>query len=233
MSRIPIVSTISSFFSDPITLIVSLLAVVLSIGMHEYAHAFAAHKMGDDTAKNQGLMKLNPFTHIDWRGFLCMLLLGFGWGKPTPVNPNNYRNRKKGEVVVGLAGVATNFVMAFLSILLLVIFSVALPESVIRKYLLTFLLSMGTMNLTLCFFNLLPIPPLDGYGVLKETVLIGRVKLEWLWNYERYGFIVLLILIIIPNAFGLPNIMTLVRYLINWVFNGMMGLSVGIVGVFV
>ena len=227
----PLVTNLQSLIRDPASFIIRLLVIFIALSVHEFAHAFAAHKMGDNTAMNQGRMRFNPLAHFDLFGFLSMMTVGLGWAKPVPVNPNNYRKRPLGDVVVGLAGVASNFVMAFLSILLYVVLaSFVSSSSTLLGLALQFLLAMSVLNLSFCFFNLLPIPPLDGYGVLKETVLIGRVNVNRLWNFERYGWLVLIVLVVLPGWFGLPGLTSVVGWLVEHVWQGMVYLSLLICG---
>jgi Zn-dependent proteases len=229
----PFFSNIRSMMAEPISFFLSLLAVILSLSAHEFAHAFAAHKMGDDTARNNGRMTLNPLAHLDLFGFLSMMTVGLGWAKPVPVNPNNYRKRMKGEIVVSLAGVATNLILAVISIVIFALMgNIVTEEGTILSYVWDFFVTMSSMNLSLCFFNLLPIPPLDGYHVLKETVLIGRVSLDRLWKFERYGSLILAALIILPSIFNLPGLSSLLGTVVYHVWRGILSLVLSIIGLF-
>lgn len=105
---------LSSILQDPLSLLYTLPAIIIGLTVHEWAHAFAADKLGDPTAKNLGRMTLNPFAHIDLFGFLCLLVVGFGWAKPVPVNPRNFKNYRRDDIIVSLAGIAMNLVVAFL-----------------------------------------------------------------------------------------------------------------------
>ena len=96
------------------SILYTLPAVLIALTFHEFAHAYVAYKNGDPTARNLGRMTLNPLAHLDVWGFVCMLLVGFGWAKPVPVNPNNYRNYKKGELTVSLAGVTMNLIIGII-----------------------------------------------------------------------------------------------------------------------
>ena len=99
------------------SILYTLPAVLIALTFHEFAHAYVAYKNGDPTARNLGRMTLNPLAHLDVWGFVCMLLVGFGWAKPVPVNPNNYRNYKKGELTVSLAGVTMNLIIGIIGAL--------------------------------------------------------------------------------------------------------------------
>ena len=109
---------LSSILQDPLSLLYTLPAIIIGLTVHEWAHAFAADKLGDPTAKNLGRMTLNPFAHIDLFGFLCLLVVGFGWAKPVPVNPRNFKNYRRDDIIVSLAGIAMNLVVAFFATIL-------------------------------------------------------------------------------------------------------------------
>ena len=139
------------------------LAIVVAISIHEFAHALAGYLMGDTTARDAGRLTLNPLSHLDPFGSLMLLLAGFGWGKPTPYNPYNLRYPKWGPALVALAGPAINLCGAIISIAALVIVSRFLDPS---NLLIVFLLFLFNVNLMLMVFNLIPIPPLDGSQLL-------------------------------------------------------------------
>lgn len=168
-------------------------AIMVALSFHEFAHAYAAYKKGDPTAYNLGRMTLNPLRHVDPFGILMLLLVGFGWAKPVPINPRNFRNLRRDEIVVSLAGVFTNFVVAFLATGVYVL--VAFVFEVQSELVLNLLLPLVTINLSLCIFNLLPIPPLDGYHVL-ENLLIRRVNPQFFLYFERYGNFILIALLL-------------------------------------
>ncbi len=223
---------IDRFFSDPINmLMIFLLAFpgrILALSAHEFAHAWVAHRCGDDTAKVLGRMTLNPFKHLDPLGTVLMLVVGFGWAKPVPVNPRNFRHYRQDDLKVSLAGVTMNlmlFILAMVAMFFIAASALAkvpalsvnnpsgpifradymgreclfalegesyyyvplksllqmLPyasDYLIRPvfgeipgYLYTMLGYFAMTNLVLCLFNLLPVPPLDGYHVLNDLVL--------------------------------------------------------------
>jgi len=183
-------------------------AIMLALSFHEFAHAYAAYKKGDPTAYNLGRMTLNPLHHVDPFGILMLVLVGFGWAKPVPINPRNFRNIRRDEIIVSLAGVFTNFVLAFLSTGIYILAgSVLLVQNEIVMGMLWALISI---NLGLCFFNLIPIPPLDGYHVL-QNLLIRRVNPSFWVNIERYGSFILIALLFTGALTGvLSNIITAV-----------------------
>lgn len=176
-----------------------LAVLYFSISFHEYAHAWAANRNGDDTARLMGRMTLNPAAHIDFIGTVIIPLLGFffsgfrliGWGKPVPVNPLRFRNYRRGEIETSLAGPFSNFVLLVASVFLLrLVFKVAPRWDVAVE----FLKLAAVLNMVLCLFNLIPIHPLDGSHILKN--FLSREALE---VYDRlitpYGPFLLLLLL--------------------------------------
>lgn len=181
--------------------------LVFSLVAHEYAHGYAALKQGDDTALMQGRLTLNPFPHIDpWLTVIMPALLWFaskgaftfGGAKPVEVRPDRYRNYRRGDIIVSLAGVATNLVIAVISTLLFILLGLiarALPDGGEVVGLGQRMLSWGVwLNLMLAFFNLLPIPPLDGSHVLYHLLPAGLR--ERYRTFQRFGFLPLLALML-------------------------------------
>lgn len=225
------ISYIDEFFRDPKGMLIFFLLAfpgrVLALSLHEFAHAWVAHRCGDDTAKMMGRMTINPLKHLDPLGTVLMLVVGFGWAKPVPVNPRNYRNPRSDDLKVSLAGVTMNLIMFVLSLIVMtVVVALALSrvpqgtwtttgvgvfrmnylgkdalifpadntyipiaqlmrnlpyypaETLIKPvfgaipgYLYQMVGYFCMTNLVLCLFNLLPIPPLDGYHVLNDLIL--------------------------------------------------------------
>jgi Zn-dependent protease len=173
----------------PLFIVPWILAVLLAIGWHEFAHALAGYWQGDDTAQRSGRLTLNPLAHIDWMGFILLLLVGFGWGKPTPFNPYNLKFRKWGSAIVAIAGPLSNIIMVVIALLLYRLLGfAALDWSETGNLLEVFLLFMAELNLMLFVFNLIPIPPLDGSKVLfsllgpshQTTILFLETQGPWL-----------------------------------------------------
>lgn len=166
--------------------IIRSIAVLVAIIPHEMAHGFAAYLCGDETAKNDGRLSLNPLHHLDPIGTICLILFKFGWAKPVMINPNNFRNRKVGTFFVSIAGVSVNFILAIISVVLL-------KHINVNKFFLELLMNIFWFNIVLGVFNLIPIPPLDGSKLLFSFL---PLKYEYyLIRYERYGYILILLLI--------------------------------------
>ena len=155
----------------------SLPAVLIALVLHEYAHGYTAWKLGDPTSKRMGRLTLNPMAHLDPVGAVLMVLVGFGWAKPVPVDPRNFKNPRKGMALTALMGPMTNLLIAFVSAFLYLLTrkrcllaetAAVLPVVIINflYYLSLFFYVLHTLNLSLCVFNLIPLPPLDGSRIL-------------------------------------------------------------------
>lgn len=172
----------------------------ISIAVHEFAHAFAASKYGDNTAKDLGRLTLNPFKHIDLIGTVIMPIASFasgfaliGWAKPVPINRNNFQNKLKDDAVVSFAGPFSNFILAvILFLIFLVVFYFASPG----VHIINFLWYGVFLNVFLFMFNLLPIPPLDGSHIIFD--LFPNKITAGLLNLGLYGSIILLLFIYSP-----------------------------------
>lgn len=202
-------------FSDPTLFIVRFLALVYAITVHEFGHALAGSLQGDDTAKNAGRLTLNPLRHLDPMGTLVILLTGFfGWGKPTPYNPYNLKNRKYGSLIVGLAGPAMNLVsiVLFGSVFRWIYHSGSLMDTALFDFIVT----LTAINLVLMVFNLIPIPPLDGSKFLD--LLIPARNIEFKAALLRYGPMILMGVIFLDYFTGLGLLSRLFSSLLNWTF---------------
>jgi len=168
-------------------------AVFLCLTIHETCHGLAAYVLGDPTAKTRHRLSLNPLRHVDWLGLLMMFTMGFGWAKPVPVNPRYFRKPKQGMAVTALAGPVSNFLLAFLSMLISSLIYRYAPYSTGWDVLFNFFLfQLAPLSIGLGLFNLIPIPPLDGSKVL--AVFLSDRAYGWLMHYERYGIFLLLAL---------------------------------------
>ncbi len=196
-----------------VMMITRLFIVLAILPVHEFAHAWAARKLGDDTAEKMGRLTLNPFRHLDGFGAALLILFGFGFAKPVPVNPARFTNQEKrrgGMALTALAGPLSNLIMAFVSILLFAVLSAATKAFFCVDvggrtafyysqangwyYLGMFLLQFASINISLAVFNLLPIPPLDGsriFGLLFPE--------KWMYALERYSFILIIGIFMLMN----------------------------------
>ncbi len=180
-------------------LIIQAPPLLLALTLHEYAHGYVAFRLGDPTAKNAGRLTLNPISHLDPIGTIAFFFIKFGWAKPVPVNPLYFRNPRKDMLWVALAGPVTNLVLAVVSALLLrvIVFGASSlpPSQLVHAVLVPLSLMLVTsiwINLVLCIFNFLPIPPLDGSRIL--TGLLPEDLARTYSSFERYGFIIILLL---------------------------------------
>ncbi len=183
---------LSLLSQDPREFILVVVALILSLSFHEFAHAFVADRLGDGTPRAMGRYTLNPLAHLDPVGSLFLLVAGFGWGKPVPINPFNFKNPLKHQAFVALAGPMSNFILAII-VALIIKFTGA------SGLIFTFLYLVVKFNLFLGFFNLIPFGPLDGFKII-QGFLPGDLAVQWA-QMEKYGFIILLVLVI-TNATG-------------------------------
>lgn len=209
--------TLISYIQNPselLALLLTLPGVIIAITFHEFAHAFAADKLGDDTPRNQGRLTLNPLAHIDPFGFLMLIFVHFGWGKPVEINPRNFkRNRAMSaqEAIVALAGPLMNIILAIvLTIILFAIVTFA-PSFVLTTvgYLILIVLRMAiSVNIGLGVFNLVPLPPLDGSKILMHFLPYNAKN--WFINNQQLFYVIFLVL----------WVTNLVSYIISPVING-------------
>jgi len=189
---------IFNLISNPLQFVGFLIALLLAITIHEYSHAWAANLYGDATAKLHGRLTLNPLAHLDPLGTIFLFLAGFGWGKPVPVNSNNFRNPKLDNLTVSLAGPMSNFLLALF--VGLIFRFINLPPAVSQ-----FIVILIFFNVVLMIFNLIPIPPLDGSKILS----LFLNEQTYLY-FQQIGITLLFGLIIISSVFYpiIPAVLT-------------------------
>ncbi len=213
---------------------VKLIIIFLVTPVHEYAHAWAAHKLGDDTAAYQGRLTLNPIAHIDIIGAICIFLCGFGWAKPVPVNPLKFDRKhtiRGGMALTALAGPLSNIIVAYIGLVgFRFVIYFANPESDMVYYLSTMLYYFSSLNVGLAIFNFIPIPPLDGSKILG-AFLPSRFD-QWVARNERVISIVFMVVVVtgilsFPIGFLSNLIMIGLNYLAMWV--DLIAMAVGVI----
>lgn len=201
-----------------LSLLLTLPGVIVAITFHEFAHAYSAYKLGDDTPKMQGRLNLNPASHIDPVGFILLIFAHFGWGKPVQINPRNFDKKysmSAGEAIVSMAGPIMNFILAIVfSIIYFAVykFAPAFIGTELGFYIMLMIQSAMVVNVGLGVFNLIPLPPLDGSKIFRNFMSYN-VKM-WLDKYQHYFYIAFLILWIT----GLAG--RLISPIINLIANG-------------
>jgi Zn-dependent protease len=198
--------------TQPLFTIVTLLGIIYALTIHEFFHAFAATFLGDNTAKDLGRLSLNPLVHLDFIGFLMLLFIGFGWGKPVPFNPDNLKNQKWGSAIIAFAGPLSNIISSFifLGTLKYLIPSLNLLLSDLLIY---FLNNLILINIILAIFNLIPIPPLDGSKILF-AVLPDQFE-NYKISLEQNGPYILIGLLALDSLFNIG----IFSNLFNWIIN--------------
>ncbi len=202
-----------------------LFVVFCTLPVHEYAHAFVADKLGDKTARLSGRLTLNPMAHIDILGAIMILFVGFGYAKPVPVNPRNFKNPKKGMALTALAGPFSNILMAVVFMLLSNVLSLFGSSLFVQAFYVFFSFA-ASINIGLAVFNLIPIPPLDGSRVLE--LLIPDKYYYKFAQYERYIVIVIFGLIVFgvldaPLAFLQNHLYSALNYIVSLPFRAFKG----------
>jgi Zn-dependent protease len=205
---------------EPQVFLAFVVAVIVGITFHEFSHAAVASLQGDQTARSQGRLTLNPIPHLDPLGSIALIVAGFGWGRPVPVTPTRLRNRRFGAVMVGLAGPAANFVVALVAVVALRIAYPAIGAAFDVSFSVTLLYTLVAVNVVLGVFNLLPIPPLDGSTLLSLALPPSRQNIVAF--LDQYGIFLLLGLLILA-----PNLLTPIFRAITEALYGLVGLQVG------
>lgn len=223
---IMVLSTITQYITNSsalFMLLVSVPGVLIAITFHEFAHGYVAYKLGDNTAKLEGRLSLNPLDHLDPIGTLMLLLAGFGWGKPVNVNPSNYTRKismEKGEALVSLAGPLMNIILSIIfAIIYFAIYkfaNVTFLSSTVGTVLMLLISATISINVGLGIFNLIPLPPLDGSKIIMPF-LPYKAK-QWFRNNEQIFYIIFVVIWIT----GIAGI--IISPAINVVYTGIMKL---------
>lgn len=203
-------------------LLIHTIVLFTAFPVHECAHGWAAEKMGDDTARKQGRITLNPFRHLSLMGTVCMIFAGFGWANPVPVDPRKFKDPKKGMAITALAGPISNLIMAFIATVIFRILAVVYGsghDSALMYALLYFFEYVIVLNIGLAVFNLLPIPPLDGSRIFN-LVLSDKMYFK-IMRYEKYVMIALILVVYLgvldlPLAFLRAKTLDLMFFLTDW-----------------
>lgn len=198
-----------NLISDPQQFIAFVTAILVAITVHEFAHAWMANQLGDSTAKTAGRLTMNPLAHLDPLGTVFLFLVGFGWGKPVPINDTNLKNPKIDEIKISLAGPLSNLILA-------TIFGLIIRFIPMSANALNFFVIIIIINLVLMTFNLFPIPPLDGSHILKVFMPQSFYEV-----YERVGIFILFGIILLSGYIPIISIV------INWVTYTFFNLVVG------
>lgn len=193
------------------TVIFSYIGLLIAITIHEYSHAFAADRLGDPTPRAMGRLTLNPLAHLDPLGTLMIFIAHFGWGKPVPIDPYNFANPRRDEIIVALAGPISNIILgSTIGIIYLT-----------TGYFNEILYIIALVNFSLAIFNLIPIPPLDGSKVFLNLMPIEKAY-EWEKAFERYGFFIVAACLFLPiGGSNIINIIVspIVSFISNLFFN--------------
>ncbi|MGN0961766.1 MAG: site-2 protease family protein [Christensenellales bacterium] len=192
-----------------------LLVIILSLSLHEFAHAYVAYKNGDETPKFQGRITLNPLKHIDPLGILCCALFGFGWARPVEINPSNFRNIKRGVGWTSVAGVLMNLILAFFGYGFACLTALITVQNVFISFLQNFFYYLFIINLSLAVFNILPIYPLDGFKLVENYTKYNNGYVRFMYKYGNW---ILLAIVIFFDEL-LFSLISIISYPITWFWN--------------
>ena len=206
-----------------IAFLYTLPALLISLSIHEFAHAWVAYKQGDISQKIRGRLTLDPFKHIDPIGFLCIVLCGVGWGRPVMVDDRNFKNSRKGTMLTALAGPVSNLLLAvLLTLVLKILMMVGVFDNIVANSIGTIFLQMFLytieFNIVFGIFNLIPLPPLDGSKVLEY--FLPQSLRGIMYTLERYSFIILLIIFCTNiTSYIITPAYNAILNLLNWILN--------------
>jgi Zn-dependent protease len=194
----------NSVFSNPEEIPFTFLALVIAFSIHEFAHAFMADRFGDPTPRSMGRVTLNPRVHLDILGTLLIFLIGFGWAKPVLINRANFKKPRLMGIIVSAVGPISNLIIAFIGVLIIYLLSyhhVVDGTSIgVQKAISLFFNKLITLNIVLFLFNLLPLPPLDGYRIVQDILpLEKRIKLQ---QYEQWAIYFFLLMVFLPPLYN-------------------------------
>lgn len=228
-----VITTVADYITNPsalFALLASIPGVLIAITFHEFAHGFAAYKLGDNTAKMEGRLSLNPLDHLDPIGTLMLLFAGFGWGKPVHVNPSNYTRKmsmEKGEAIVSLAGPLMNFILAIIfTLIYFAIYKFAglgFIYSTTGRIIMLLISATISINIGLGVFNLIPLPPLDGSKIIMPFLPYNAK--QWFRNNE-YIFYIVFVVIWVTGIAG-----RIISPVIELISTGIMTLGSAIFGI--
>ena len=211
----------SSIISYILGRLIILPGIIIGLSFHEFAHAKASDLLGDPTPRLQGRTSLNPVAHIDPMGFLLLLLIGFGWGRPVQIDPRYYRHRRRDELIVSLAGVTMNLLIAVAAAgIMRLAYEVAGAPFFLGtsagNIVWSILQGAVSINLVLMFFNLIPLPPLDGFGIITQIFRLDRKP--WYTRFYQLGPMFLMIIIL----FQLTSYV--ISPAVSWTYSLIMGI---------
>lgn len=183
-----------------LNMLIALPGIVIGLSFHEFGHAFVSDRLGDPTPRAQGRVTLNPLAHFDPVGFLALMFCGFGWGIPVEIDPRYYKHPRRDELLVSLAGVVMNLIVAIVFSFIVHFVYINVPydklsDGTLMGTLFNILLQVVIVNVVLMVFNLIPVPPLDGFGIITE--IFNLREKSFYYTLYNYGFPILMILLIV------------------------------------